>query len=46
MRQDLFGGAQRQDEGQRAQTGPQKFHMNMRKNVLALNMTEHWNKLP
>ena len=26
--------------------GHRKFHPNMKKNLFALRMTEHWNKLP
>ena len=46
MGQDLFGGAQRQDEGQRAQTGTQKFHMSVIKNIFILEVAEPWNRLP
>ena len=46
MGRALFGGAQRQDEGQRAQTGTQKIRLNTRKNVLTLKVAEPWNRLP
>lgn len=36
--QALFGSTKGQDKGQ-------KFHVNMRKKLFALRVTEHWNKM-
>lgn len=45
---DSFHGtpAQGQDKGQKHIQKLMKFHMNMRKNVFILRVTEHWNRLP
>jgi len=44
--QALFSGAQRQDEGQRAQTEAEEVPSEYEEELLTLRVTEHWNRLP
>lgn len=43
MGQSLCNSAQLQDKGQ--QTQVRKFHLNRRKNLFTVRVTEHWNRL-